>query len=252
MSNAERRVAVVTGASSGIGEATARRLAAAGFSLVLGARRGDRLAKVADETGATGLPLDVRDAGSIQRFLAEVERREGRIDVLVNNAGLAFGLEPVDVTPDFDWELMWETNVLGLLRVTRGALPLLRRAPHGHIVNLGSVAGRETYWGGAGYAATKHAVHAISQTLRQELNGEPIRITELLPGMVETEFSVVRFKGDAGRAAQVYEGVTPLTGDDIADCVVFAVTRPPHVDIDEIVIRPVAQAQWGMVARRKA
>jgi NADP-dependent 3-hydroxy acid dehydrogenase YdfG len=145
---------------------------------------------------------------------------------------------------------MWETNVLGVLRMTRDCLPLIRRAPHGHIVNIGSIAGFENYKGGAGYTATKHAVRAITQTLRLELNGEPIRISEIAPGMLETEFSLVRFKGDAERAKMVYEGVEPLVPDDIAECIAFAVSRPPHVDIDFMVIRPVAQAAAYMVARK--
>jgi len=145
---------------------------------------------------------------------------------------------------------MWQTNVLGLMYVTRACLPLLRKARHGHIVNLGSIAGFETYKGGAGYTAVKHAVRAISRTLRLELNGEPIRVTEVAPGLVETAFSVVRFHGDKKAAKSVYAGLKPLTADDIADCIVFAVTRPPHVDIDEIVIRPVAQATSFQVTRK--
>ncbi|MGH7904789.1 MAG: SDR family NAD(P)-dependent oxidoreductase [Candidatus Dormibacteraceae bacterium] len=260
MGNPDESVAVVTGASSGIGAATARGLAAAGYRLFLGARRLDRLAELASALAgepagparAVALPVDVTDPDSVEVFMAKIERQAGRIDVLVNNAGLAHGLEPIDATPDLSWRVMWETNVLGLLRMTRAALPLLRRAPHGHIVNLGSTAGVETYPGGAGYTASKHAVHAISGTLRQELNGEPIRITEVLAGMVETDFSRVRFHGDQARAAAVYAGVEPLTAGDVAECIVFAVTRPAHVDVDEIVLRPVAQAQWGMVARRSS
>ncbi len=187
---------------------------------------------------------------SIDAFVAEVKKKYGRIDVLVNNAGLARGLTPVAEGRDEDWIEMWEVNVLGLLRMTRACLPLLRKAKHGHIVNLGSIAGFETYKGGAGYTASKHAVRAITRTLRLELNGEPIRVTEIEPGMVETEFSVVRFHGDRDAAKAVYKGVNPLVAADIADCIVFAVTRPPHVDIDEIVIRPIAQAASWLVARK--
>jgi hypothetical protein len=192
----------------------------------------------------------VTDQKSVDAFVARVSKAFGRVDVLVNNAGLASGLTPVAEARDEDWIAMWEVNVLGLMRMTRACLPLLRRAKHGHIVNLGSIAGFEVYKGGAGYTASKHAVRAISRTLRLELNGEPIRITEVAPGMVETEFSMVRFRGDRKAAKAVYQGVKPLVAEDIADCIVFAVTRPPHVDIDEIVIRPIAQAASYLVARK--
>jgi NADP-dependent 3-hydroxy acid dehydrogenase YdfG len=174
----------------------------------------------------------------------------GRIDVLVNNAGGALGLNPISEAKDDEWLAMWKTNVLGLMWMTRACLPLLRKAKHGHIVNIGSIAGFETYKGGAGYTAVKHAVRAITRTLRLELNGEPIRVTEIAPGLVETEFSLVRFHGDRKAARAVYEGIKPLSAEDIADCVLFAVTRPPHVDIDEIVVRPVAQATAQVVARK--
>ena len=242
-------VAVVTGASSGIGAATAVALGRRGYQIVVGARRVDRLKRVAGEEGLA-LPLDVTDEASVKAFVREVSRRFGRVDVLVNNAGGALGLEPIAEARDDDWTTMWETNVLGLMRMTRACLPLLRKAKHGHIVNLGSIAAFETYAGGAGYTAVKHAVRAISRTLRLELNGEPIRVTEIDPGLVETEFSLVRFKGDRKAARAVYEGLKPLTAEDIADCIAFAVTRPPHVDIDEIVIRPVAQAAAWKVARK--
>jgi NADP-dependent 3-hydroxy acid dehydrogenase YdfG len=196
------------------------------------------------------LPLDVTDQKSVDAFVAQVSKAFGRVDVLVNNAGLASGLTPVAEARDEDWIAMWEVNVLGLMRMTRACLPLLRKAKHGHIVNLGSIAGFEVYKGGAGYTASKHAVRAISRTLRLELNGEPIRVTEVAPGMVETEFSLVRFRGDRKAAKAVYQGVKPLVAEDIADCIVFAVTRPPHVDIDEIVIRPIAQAASYLVARK--
>jgi NADP-dependent 3-hydroxy acid dehydrogenase YdfG len=245
------RIAVVTGASSGIGEATARALAGAGFHVVLGARRQDRLMAVAEELGGRGLPLDVRDLASIQSFAGAIQSEYRQVEVLVNNAGLAAGLQPLADGSDDDWVQMMDTNVLGLLRVTKALLPLLRRAPRAHIVNLGSVAGFEVYPGGVGYTASKHAVRAITRTLRLELMGEPIRITEIEPGMVETEFSLVRFKGDAQRAATVYEGMQPLTGADVADCILWAVTRPPNVNIDELVVRPIAQATTRDVARRR-
>lgn len=209
----------------------------------------ERLARVAGEEGLA-LHLDVTDEDSVAEFVKHVGKRFGRIDVLVNNAGGALGLNPVSDAKDDEWVGMWKTNVLGLMWMTRACLPLLRKAKHGHIVNIGSIAGFETYRGGAGYTAVKHAVRAITKTLRLELNGEPIRVTEIAPGLVETEFSVVRFHGDRKAAKAVYEGLKPLTAEDVADCVVFAVTRPPHVDIDEIVVRPVAQANAVTVARK--
>lgn len=240
----------MTGASSGIGEATARALAGAGFQVVLGARRDDRVSALAAELGGRGFHLDVRDLSSIQAFASEIEEAYGQIEILINNAGLAAGLQPLAEGSDDDWAQMMETNVLGVLRVTKALLPLLRAAPRAHIVNLGSVAGFEVYPGGVGYTASKHGVRAITRTLRLELMGEPIRITEVLPGMVDTEFSVVRFKGDRERAAAVYRGMEPLTGADIADCILWCVMRPPNVNIDELVVRPIAQATTRDVARK--
>jgi len=240
-----KRIAVVTGASSGIGAATAVRLAKEGFDVVLGARRKERLEEVAAQSGGRALPLDVTDAGSIAEFAAAIDR----VDVLVNNAGLASGLETVAELDHARVKTMWETNVAGLLRVTQAFLDKLEASGAGHIVNVGSIAGFETYSGGAGYTASKHAVRAISRTLRIELLGKLIRVTEVEPGLVETEFSLVRFDGDEAKAARPYEGLTPLTGDDIADCIAWAVTRPPHVNIDEIVVRPLAQASATDFAR---
>jgi NADP-dependent 3-hydroxy acid dehydrogenase YdfG len=242
-------IAVITGASSGIGAATAIALGRHGYRVVVGARRLERLERVAGEEGVA-LHLDVTDQESIDAFVRDVGKRFGRIDVLVNNAGGALGLNPIERAVDEEWIGMWKTNVLGLMWMTRACLPLLRKSRHGHVVNIGSIAGFETYKGGAGYTAAKHAVRAITKTLRLELNGEPIRVTEIAPGLVETEFSLVRFHGDRKAARAVYEGLKPLTAEDIADCVVFAVTRPPHVDIDEIVVRPVAQATVWQVARK--
>lgn len=239
------RVAVITGASSGIGLATARALAGLGYDLITGARRKERLA----ELPGTKLKLDVRLPASISRFAANVAGRTDHVDVLVNNAGLALGLEPLAEADDGKWETMWETNVLGVMRLTRAFLPLLRRAPHAHVVNLGSTAAFETYPGGAGYTASKHALRALTRTLRLELLGEPIRVTEIDPGMVETEFSLVRFGGDAARAKDVYRGMQPLTPEDVAECIAFCVTRPPHVDIDEMVIRALRQANSTTVFR---
>ncbi len=242
-------IAVITGASSGIGAATAIALGRHGYKVVVGARRLERLERVTGEEGVA-LRLDVTDEQSVKEFVRELARRFGHIDVLINNAGGALGLNPVAQAVDDEWIGMWKTNVLGLMWMTRACLPLLRKARHGHIVNIGSIAGFETYKGGAGYTAVKHAVRAITKTLRLELNGEPIRVTEIAPGLVETEFSVVRFHGDRKTAKAVYEGLKPLTAEDIADCILFAVTRPPHVDIDEIVVRPVAQANVTTVARK--
>src|SRR3989475_5150700 len=244
------RIAVVTGASPGIGEGRAGGLREAGFFVVLGARREDRLMAVARELRGRGLPLDVRDLASIDAFTAAIAADYGQVEILINNAGLAAGLQPLAEGDDDDWVQMMETNVLGLLWVTKAMLPLLRRALRAHIVNLGSVAGFEVYPGGVGYTASKHAVRAITKTLRLELLGEPIRVTEIEPGMVETEFSLVRFKGDQQRADTVYQGMMPLTGADVADCIVWAVTRPPHVNIDEMVVRPIAQATVRDVARQ--
>ena len=240
---------MITGASSGIGAATAVALGRHGFQIVVGARRLDRLKRVAGEEGIA-IALDVTDQKSINAFVREVAKRFGRIDVLVNNAGGALGLTTIDKAVDEDWIDMWKVNVLGLMWMTRACLPLLRKAKHGHVVNIGSIAGFETYKGGAGYTAAKHAVRAITRTLRLELNGEQVRVTEVDPGLVETEFSVVRFHGDRKAAKAVYEGFKPLSAEDVAECVEFAVTRPPHVDIDEIVVRPVAQATSWMVARK--
>ncbi len=249
MAGTYKSIAVVTGASSGIGAASARALAERGYTVVGGARRVDRVTRAVGTSGLA-LELDVTETESVDRFVAEVGKRYGHIDVLINNAGGALGLEPLEKAKDEDWIGMWNVNVLGLMFMTRACLPLLRKAKVGHIVNIGSIAGFETYKGGAGYTAVKHAVRAISRTLRLELNGEPIRVTEIAPGLVETEFSVVRFKGDRAAAKAVYAGLKPLTAEDVAECVVFAVTRPAHVDIDEIVVRPVAQATTFQVTRK--
>ncbi len=242
-----RQTAVITGASSGIGRETAIALAQAGFEVVLGARRMERLAEVASETGGRAHPLDVTDAESIEAFVAACPKA---LDLLVNNAGGALGLDTVEAGSDEEWLQMWKTNVLGTARVTRALLPAMRRAPRAHIVVLGSIAGFETYSGGAGYTSAKHAQRALTRTLRLELLGEPIRVTEISPGLVETEFSLVRFHGDRERAEAVYKGMTPLRGEDVAQCVLFAVSQPAHVNIDEIVVRPLDQATATAVHRR--
>jgi NADP-dependent 3-hydroxy acid dehydrogenase YdfG len=239
------RTAVVTGASSGIGAATARRLAAAGFQVYLGARRLDRIEALAAELDGVARPLDVTDPDSVAAFCDTVP---SALTVLVNNAGGALGLEPVAEARDDDWATMYATNVLGLMRVTRALLPKLT-AGRGHIVNITSVAGREVYPNGGGYVAAKHAARVVTETLRIELNGTPVRVTDIAPGLVETEFSKVRFFGDDERAKKVYDGITPLTGDDIAECVAWVVDRPWHVNIDELVVKPLAQASATRVAR---
>ncbi|HLW15900.1 MAG TPA: SDR family NAD(P)-dependent oxidoreductase [Actinomycetota bacterium] len=239
------KTAVVTGASSGIGEATARRLASEGFEVLIGARRTDRLEKIAGQTGARWRPLDVTDQASVEAFVEGI----GSLNLLVNNAGGAKGFAPLAEIPDDHWDWMYEANVVGLARVTRALLPAIERSGDGHIVNVGSIAGIETYEGGGAYTAAKHAVAAITETLRLELLGKPIRVTEVQPGLVETEFSLVRFDGDAVRAAKVYEGLTPLTADDVADCIAWAATRPSHVNVDTIVVKPRDQARATKVHR---
>ena len=232
------KTAVVTGASAGIGEATARQLAAAGFHVVLGARRMDRLKDLAAEVEGTPIALDVTDAMSVDEFCAQVDT----CHLLVNNAGGARGLEPVASADEEHWRWMWETNVLGTLRMTKALLPKLVESGDGHVITVTSVAATETYDNGAGYTSAKHAQGALHRTLRGEHLGQPVRFTEILPGMVETDFSLLRFDGDSSRAANVYKGLTPLTADDVADVIVFAATRPAHVNLDQIVLKPRAQA----------
>jgi NADP-dependent 3-hydroxy acid dehydrogenase YdfG len=233
------RTAVVTGASSGIGAATATRLAAEGFDVVIGARRVDRLRAIAEPIGATALELDVTDDGSVARFCDAV----GECSVLVNNAGGAFGLDRIEQASIEDWQRMYDTNVLGTVRVTKALLGTLRASGDGHVVVIGSIAAMDPYPGGAGYNAAKYGERAFAQVLRQELLGEPIRVTEIDPGMVETEFSTVRFGGDETRAAKVYEGMTPLSAEDVADAVAWSVTRPSHVNVDQLVL--MARDQYG-------
>jgi NADP-dependent 3-hydroxy acid dehydrogenase YdfG len=236
--SATGRTALVTGASSGIGAATVRSLAAAGFEVVAAARRLERVEQVAGEVGGRALRLDVTDPASV----AEVAEAVPELSVLVNNAGGALGLEPVAEADEEHWREMYEANVMGVMRMTKALLPKLERSGNGHVVVVGSVAGVEVYPGGGGYTAAKHAAHAITKTLRLELLGRPIRVTEVAPGMVETEFSLVRFGGDRAKADAVYEGTTPLTGEDVADAITYVVTRPPHVDVDYVSIKPTDQA----------
>lgn len=238
-------VAVVTGASSGIGEATARRLAADGFDVYVGARREERVRRLAESIGGRWAPLDVSDSSSVDRFCDGV----ASCRVLVNNAGGALGLDRIEYADERDWLAMYQVNVLGTLRMTRRLLGQMEASGNGHVVTVGSIAAYEAYVGGAGYNAAKFAERALTRVLRLELLGRPVRVTEIDPGMVETEFSTVRFRGDAERASAVYNGVTPLSAEDVAECVSFAVTRPPHVNIDTLVVLARDQAGAATVHR---
>ncbi|HUO39549.1 MAG TPA: SDR family oxidoreductase [Mycobacterium sp.] len=241
-----RRVAVVTGASSGIGAATARTLARQDFHVVAVARRAELVHALAAEIGGTAVVADVRDGDAIARLADALDR----VDVLVNNAGGALGLEPVAEADLDHWRQMWETNVLGTLHMTRALLPKLIESGDGLIVTVTSIAAFEIYNGGAGYTSAKHAQSALHRTLRGELLGKPVRLTEIAPGMVQTEFSLVRFGGNQKRADTVYEGTTPLVADDIASVIGFVAARPSHVDLDLIVIRPRDQASATRLVRR--
>ncbi len=240
------RTAVITGASSGIGAATARALAADGFEVVLGARRLERLEALVAEIGGRAIALDVTEPGSVRELVAAVPN----CDVLVNNAGGALGLEPLGEADEEKWRRMYETNVLGTMRMTRALLPALVASGDGHVVGVTSIAAFETYPGGGGYTAAKHAQRALLRTLRLELLGEPVRVTEILPGMVETEFSLVRFGGDEAAAAEVYREMTPLRAEDVAECIRWATAQPAHVNVDEILVRPRDQATATRVHRR--
>ena len=243
-----KRVAVVTGASSGIGEATARRLAAEGFHVFCAARRADRVEALASEIGGTAVRCDVT---STEDVAALAERVGERLDVLVNNAGGAVGSDPVARADPQDWRAMYEVNVIGVLNVTKALLPALVASGAGTIVNVGSTAGRIAYEGGAGYTAAKHGTQVVTETLRLELYDQPVRVSEIAPGMVKTEeFSLKRFGGDQEKYDAVYAGVAePLVAEDIADAIGWVVTRPPHVNVDELVIRPRAQAAQHKVHR---
>lgn len=232
------RIAIVTGASSGIGAATARSLAAAGFEVVCAARRRERIEELAAEIGGRAQVLDVTDPESVAKLAEAVPDTA----VVVHSAGGALGLEPIAEADEDKWRTMYETNVLGVMLVTKALLPALEASGDGHVVVIGSVAGVESYRGGAGYNAAKHGVNAFTKALRLEMLGKPIRVTEVAPGIVETEFSLVRFDGDEERAAAVYEGIEPLVAEDVAELVTFTVTRPKHVDIDYVSIKPTQQA----------
>jgi len=242
------RKAVVTGASGGIGAATARALAAAGFHVFCAARRADRIGPLAEEIDGTPVTCDVTDPGSVAALADAVGNT---LHVLVNNAGGAFDADPVATADPEKWRAMYDVNVLGTLRVTQALLPALRTSGDGLILNVGSTAGRVAYEGGGGYTAAKHGTQVMTETLRLELVGEPIRISEIAPGMVRTdEFALVRFDGDTDKADAVYDGVPdPLVAEDVADAIAWIATRPPHVNIDELVMRPRAQAAQHKVHR---
>jgi NADP-dependent 3-hydroxy acid dehydrogenase YdfG len=244
-STSGRRVAVVTGASAGIGAATARTLAAQGFHVVCVARREELVQAVADEIGGTAAVADVTDADAVAALAAGLDR----VDVLVNNAGGARGLEPIAEADVDNWRWMWESNVLGTLLVTRALLPKLIESGDGLIVTVTSIAAVEVYDNGGGYTSAKHAQGVLHRTLRSELLGKPVRLTEVAPGMVQTEFSLNRFDGDEERAAKVYEGVTPLVAEDIAEVIGFVADRPSHVDLDLIVVRPRDQVSGAAGSR---
>lgn len=251
------RWVLITGASSGFGAAAALQFAACGARVILGARREDRLACVAGDALKAGAPaavwhpLDVASTASVKRFFDWVRGHTPVLDVLINNAGGALGLDSVAEGRDEDWEGMMQSNVLGVLRVTREAIPMLTANPGSIILNIGSIAGRVAYEGGGAYCAAKAGELQITRALRLELCGTGVRVGTLDPGMAETEFSKVRFKGDEARAAKVYEGVEPLTADDVAEALVWMAGRPAHVNIDEMVIKCTDQAAIHKVNRRK-
>jgi 3-hydroxy acid dehydrogenase / malonic semialdehyde reductase len=252
---AQNRIALITGATSGIGEATARLLAKNNFSLILCGRRQDRLENLKSELSKTTqvatLSFDVRNKEEVKKELGSLTGSWKNIDVLINNAGNAHGLDPIQSGNVDDWDAMIDINVKGLLYVSREIIPGMTERKSGHIINLGSVAGKEVYANGNVYCASKFAVDALTKGMRIDLNAYGIKVTAIQPGLVETEFSLVRFKGDKERAATAYKGLDPLKGEDIADLILFALTRPPHVVIADLVVFPTAQAS-ATVVRREA
>jgi len=255
MTSLKNKVVFITGASSGIGLACARIFAADGAKILLAARRLDRLNALADELRAAfkvpvhAFALDVRDQPAVERAIGSLPPGWAPIDVLVNNAGLSRGLDKIHEGKLSDWEEMIDTNIKGLLYVSRAVIPGMVARGSGHIINIGSIAGHEIYPGGNVYCGTKHAVKAISQGMRIDLVATPLRVSSVDPGMVETEFSLVRYHGDKERADKTYKGLTPLTGDDIADAVHYCATRPPHVNINDMIVMPQAQAGVLVVNR---
>jgi len=257
MTDLPDKIVFITGASSGIGLACARAFAARGTKILMAARRLDRLEALAAELRKSpGVPvlslaLDVRNQPDIERAVRELPPEWEAVDILVNNAGLSRGLDKLHEGRLSDWEEMIDTNIKGLLYVSRAVIPGMVRRGAGHVVNIGSLAGHEAYPGGNVYCATKFAVRALSQGLRMDLLGTGVRVSSVDPGMVETEFSLVRFHGDGEKAAKVYKGLNPLTPEDVAEAVVFCATRPPHVDVAEIVLLPTAQASAVLNFRRQ-
>lgn len=250
-----KKIALITGATSGIGRATALRAAEIGYDLIITGRRQELLNELATEIRRQGrevLPLcfDIRKAEEVKKAVTDLEEKWQNIAVLVNNAGLAVGTSPIQEGIIDDWERMIDTNIKGLLYITREIAPLMIRNNNGHIVNIASIAGKEVYPGGNVYCATKHAVDALSKAMRTDMLKHNIKVTNIAPGMVETEFSIVRYKGDTEAAKNVYKGMTPLTNEDIADTIIFAITRPAHVCLNDIVIMPTAQANSRDVCRK--
>ncbi len=250
------KIVFITGASSGIGRSCAAAFASLGAKLLLAARRRERLDELAAElrdkypVEAYVFELDVRDQPAVERAVAELPAEWSAIQVLVNNAGLSRGLDKLHEGNLLDWEEMIDTNVKGLIYVSRAVIPGMVKRNGGHVINIGSIAGHEVYVGGNVYCATKFAVNALSKGMRLDLNGTPLRVSEVAPGLVETEFSIVRYRGDKDKAGKAYQGMTPLTGDDIADAVVYCATRPPHVNISEMIVMPTAQAATWLVHRK--
>lgn len=251
----ERKTAFVTGATSGIGMAVAVRFAGEGWDVIINGRRGDRLASLAGELEARGtsvlmLPFDVRNRNEVDAAIGTLQGKWRDIDLLVNNAGLAVGLEHIDEGFPDDWERMIDTNLKGLLWLTRAVSPLMVARGRGHIINIGSIAGKEVYEKGNVYCATKFAVDALTRGMRIDLLEHNIKVTNVAPGMVETEFSLVRFKGDSNKAATPYKGLKPLTGDDIADVIYYCASLPGHVNINDVLVMPTAQASATHVHRQ--
>lgn len=249
------KIILVTGATSGIGQATALKAAEAGFDVIITGRRKERLEELAGKIRQAGadvlaLNFDIRQTAEVKKAIESLEGKWRNIAVLVNNAGLAVGTNPIQEGILDDWERMIDTNVKGLLYITRAVAPLMIGNNNGHIVNLASIAGKEVYPGGNVYCATKHAVDALSKAMRTDMLKHNIKVTNIAPGMVETEFSIVRFKGDTTAADNVYKGMTPLTNEDIAETILFAITRPAHVCLNDIVIMPTAQANSRDVNRK--
>jgi NADP-dependent 3-hydroxy acid dehydrogenase YdfG len=250
------KTALITGASAGIGEATAHLLAASGYRLILNARRVERIQKLSEvlfKTHGTQcllVPFDVRHRNKVEQAISQLPQNWKAIDVLVNNAGLASGLAPIESGDVDDWEVMIDTNIKGLLFVSRQVIPLMINHGSGHIINIGSIAGKEVYANGNVYCSTKHAVDALNRAMRIDLAKYPIKVSAVHPGAVETEFSIVRFKGDAERAKKVYEGFENLVAADIADAIGYILSRPPHVNINDLIIMPTAQPCAGVIHRK--